>query len=330
MKVAGIVGLSVLIVALIVAALVASVPLQLWNISIADLRAKYQRPESKFTTLDGVELHYQDEGNPLGIPVVLLHGNFASLRTFDEWVPVLGDRYRLIRFDIPLAGLSGEDPSGNYTIDRRIELMNLLLDELRVERYFLVATSFNGPTAFRAAARQPDRVLGLALGNAGGLPRTPETNPNQPQSNPVLRWLYQYYRPRSFFEESVPNLIPDPAHRAVDTAEQFHLMVTAKGRSKKGAQIARQFDSQDAQSYLEKITAPVLLQWTTKGGERLLVDKDLVRFQAWLKNAPTETIEYDGAGHMLYQGAPQRTAPDVRRFLDRILDERAASLLPVS
>jgi pimeloyl-ACP methyl ester carboxylesterase len=326
-KAASIAGWSASVVAVAIAALVASFPLQLWNISVEDLRAKYQRAESKFAQLDGVEIHYQDEGNPSGFPIVLLHGNFASLRAFDEWVPVLGDRYRLIRFDIPLAGLSGADPSGNYTIDRRIELMNLLLDQLKVEKYFLVATSFNGPTAFRAAARQPDRVLGLVLGNAGGLPRTPETNPNQPESNPIVRWLYQYYRPRSFFEAAVPRLIPDPAHRDEKTAEQFHLMVTAKGRSKDGAQIAKQFDSQDAQSYLEQITAPVLLQWTTKGGERLLVDKDLVRFQAWLKNAPVETIEYDGAGHMLFQSAPQRTAPDVRRFFDRITDR---SLVPAS
>jgi hypothetical protein len=42
-------------------ALVASFPLQLWNVSLAELRAKYQRAESKFATLDGVELHYQKD-----------------------------------------------------------------------------------------------------------------------------------------------------------------------------------------------------------------------------------------------------------------------------
>ena len=319
-----IIGLLALVAVLLLGLLAASFPLQWWNISLQDLRARYQTPESRFMAIDGVELHYQDEGNPNGVPVVLLHGNFGSLRAYDDWVPLLGDRYRLIRFDIPAAGLSAPDTSGDYTIDRRILLMNQLLEALNVDEYFLVGTSFNGPTAFRTAAREPDRVLGMVLGNAGGLPRTAETNPNQPESNPLRRWLFQYYRPRSFFEAAVPGLIPNPAKRSAETAAQFHHMVTAKGRAAEGAKILGQFDSQDAQDYLEQVTCPVLLQWTTKGEQRLLVDKDLSRFQAWLSNTTVETIEYAGAGHMLYQSEPERTAADVGAFMDRVLADRAA------
>jgi pimeloyl-ACP methyl ester carboxylesterase len=318
-------GAFVLVLVAALALLAASFPLQWWNISLEDLRARYQRPESRYITIDGAEIHYQDEGDPNGVPVVLLHGNFGSLRAFDEWPDILGDRYRVIRFDIPVAGLSGFDTSGDYSIDRRIFLMNSLLAELNVHRYFIVATSFNGPTAFRAAAREPARVIGMVLGNAGGLPRTPQTNPNQPEANPVLRWLYQYYRPRSFFDAAVPGLIPDPAKRGPETAEQFHLMVTAKGRSQEGVKLLKQFDSSDAQAYLERVTCPVLLQWTTRGDQRLLVDKDLVRFQAWLINAPeVKTIEYDGAGHMLFQNAPEKTAADARAFMDSVLAGEAA------
>ena len=284
-----IIGLLVLAALLALGLLAASFPLQWWNISLEDLRARYQTPQSRFIDIDGAELHYQDEGNADGVPVVLLHGNFGSLRAFDDWVAVLGDRYRLIRFDIPATGLSGPDTSGDYTIDRRIFLMNLV------------------------------------LGNAGGLPRTPETNPNQPESNPLRRWLFQYYRPRSFFEAAVPGLIPNPAKRSADTAAQFHHMVTAKGRAAEGGKILGQFDSQDAQDYLEQVTCPVLLQWTTTGEERLLVDKDLSRFQAWLNNTSVATIEYAGAGHMLYQSEPERTAADVGAFIDRVLAERAAA-----
>jgi pimeloyl-ACP methyl ester carboxylesterase len=316
-------GLLALILVVALGILAASFPLQWWNISLADLRAKYETPQSRYLTIDGAQLHYYDEGNPNGVPVVLLHGNFGSLRTFDEWPPLLGGRYRVIRFDIPATGLSGFDTSGDYSIDRRIFLMNQLLDHLNVDRYFMVSTSFNGPTAFRAAAREPERVMGMVLGNAGGLPRTPETNPNQPESNPLRRWLFQYYRPKSFFDAAVPGLIPNPAKRGPETAEQFHLMVTAKGRSQEGIKILRQFDSRDAQQYLERITCPVLLQWTTKGEQRLLVDKDLVRFQAWLTNATVTTIEYDGAGHMLFQNVPERTAADARAFMERVLAEDA-------
>ena len=100
--------------------------------------------------------------------------------------------------------------------------------------------------------------------------------------------------------------------------------MAAKGRAAEGDKILRQFDSSDAQDYLEQITCPVLLQWTTSGKERLLVDKDLARFQEWLSSAAVETIEYEGAGHMLYQSEPERTAGDVGAFIDRVLAQRAA------
>ncbi len=308
---------SLLVVVIVLT--VVSFPLQWWNISLEDLRAKYRRPESRFIIIEGAELHYQDEGNPDGMAVVLFHGHLGSLRAFDEWVPVLGDRYRLIRFDMPATGLSGPDASGDYSIDRRILLKNRLLEHLRVDRHFIVGTSFNGPTAFRSAAREPDRVMGLVLGNAAGLPRAPGAGPNRPEPNPVLRWVYQYYRPRSFFERAVPGLIPDPTRWGPETVEQFYLMANAKGRGEEGTKVLRQFDSQDAPDYLKRIRCPVLLQWATEGRGPLLVDKDLSRFQEWLASASVETIEYEGAGHMLFQNAPQRTAPDVRAFLDRVM-----------
>jgi pimeloyl-ACP methyl ester carboxylesterase len=62
----------------------------------------------------------------------------------------------------------------------------------------------------------------------------------------------------------------------------------------------------------------------SRGDQRLLVDKDLVRFQAWLSNTSFETIEYDGTGHMLYQNAPEQTAADVRGFMDRLLTPAGA------
>lgn len=312
--------LIVLSIALLAGGLfVASFPLQWWNISVEDLRAKYQRPESQFVTIDGAKIHFQDQGNAEGKAVVLLHGNFANLRAYDEWLPFLGDRYRLIRFDSPLSGLSGADSTGDYSIERRIFLMRQLLEHLDVAEYFLVATSFNAPTAFRVASREPHSVLGLILGNAGGLPRTVANNPNRPEKDRIMRWIQQYYFPRSFFERTLVRLLPDPERRGDEIVEQFHLMVTAKGRPGEGGQILRQFDSQDAQSYLQKIAVPVLLQWTTDGDQPLLVDKDLVRYQAWLNSAPVQTIEYDGVGHMLYQNAPEQTATDAGSFMDAVL-----------
>jgi len=194
--------------------------------------------------------------------------------------------------------------------------MNRLLEHLEVDRYFIVGTSYNGPTAFRAAARYPERVIGLVLGNPGGLPRISDPNQSQPRTNPLSGWLARYYRPQSYFDQALPALIPDPGKRGPDIAQQFHLMTTAKGRL--------QYVTEDAPDYLERITGPVLLQWTERGGNpRIEADKQ--RFEDFLSNATVETIEYPDAGQMLYQNSPEETAADVREFMDRVLAREAAA-----
>ena len=47
--------------------------------------------------------------------VILLHGFCASLDTWEPWARVLSTDYRVIRFDLPGFGLTGPDPSGDYS-----------------------------------------------------------------------------------------------------------------------------------------------------------------------------------------------------------------------
>jgi hypothetical protein len=62
------------------AVLLLAVIIAVWayrDIPAARLEAKYSSPASKFMNIDGVRMHYRDEG--AGPPVVLVHAHFASL-----------------------------------------------------------------------------------------------------------------------------------------------------------------------------------------------------------------------------------------------------------
>ena len=48
---------------------------------------KYTDQNSKYLNIDGLKVHYKDEGE--AEVLVLLHGTFSSLHTFDTWALIL-------------------------------------------------------------------------------------------------------------------------------------------------------------------------------------------------------------------------------------------------
>src|SRR5271169_6803699 len=89
-------GLLVALGLTLSAALVPDIPVQ-------QLLATYASGASKFVEVDGLRVHYRDEGQ--GPPVVLLHGTGASLHTWEAWTAVLSPHYRVLRMDLPGFGL---------------------------------------------------------------------------------------------------------------------------------------------------------------------------------------------------------------------------------
>ncbi|MFM8517782.1 MAG: alpha/beta fold hydrolase [Nevskiaceae bacterium] len=53
----------------------------------AEVEARWAAPPSRFIVIDGVRLHYREEGS--GPPVVLLHANYASLFMWEPWASAL-------------------------------------------------------------------------------------------------------------------------------------------------------------------------------------------------------------------------------------------------
>ena len=81
------------------------------DIPVSELKIKYTNQFSKFIQIDGMDVHYRDEG--IGQVIVLLHGTGASLHTWDKWTKELKKKYRVIRLDLPAYGLTGPHPEKN-------------------------------------------------------------------------------------------------------------------------------------------------------------------------------------------------------------------------
>ena len=125
---------------------------------------------SKFADIDGVRVHYKDEGT--GPVVVLLHASYMNLHAWDGLVDRLKKDHRVIRLDLLTAGLTGVDTKDRYSMERNEELLDGLLKKLDVHQYALVGTSSGGIVAFRRAAAHPEETTRLVLINSAGMPRS--------------------------------------------------------------------------------------------------------------------------------------------------------------
>jgi len=109
----GVGGIALLVVALLCLVILINVRLDL---PIAALKQKYAGGASRFALIEGMNVHYRDEG--AGPPLVLIHGTLSSLHTWDGWVGQLAPHRRVIRLDLAGFGLTGPAPDRDYRAAR--------------------------------------------------------------------------------------------------------------------------------------------------------------------------------------------------------------------
>lgn len=116
-----------------------------------------------------LSLHYEvdDYTDPWTQPevVLMMHGNLECGQAWYAWVPHLARHYRVVRPDMPGYGQSTPPVPADFawTIDYPIDAFVGLMDQLRIEKFHLIAAKIGGFIARRFAARFPERVRTLTL-----------------------------------------------------------------------------------------------------------------------------------------------------------------------
>ena len=164
--------------------------------SRAELEATYP---GEYLAIDGLRLRLRDTG-PRDAPVViLLHGFCASLDTWEPWARALSAGYRVIRFDLPGFGLTGADPTGDYSDAREIKILSDLMDKLGVARASLVGSSMGGRIVWNFTALHPDRVTCLVLVSPDGF-ASPGFAYDHAPDTPLLMRALPYVAPISLLK----------------------------------------------------------------------------------------------------------------------------------
>ena len=302
---------GVVIVILIVTAVVAAIWLWTPDKDRASLESRYANGPNDFIEVAGLRLHVRDSG-PRDAPVViLLHGFGASLHTWEPWAQVLASDRRVIRFDMPGAGLTGADPTGDYTDTRGVQVLMALMDKLGVQRANIVGHSMGGRLAWRFAAEQPARVDKLVLIAPDGFASAGFEYGKKPNVPATLK-LMKFVLPKAILRMSLAPAYANPLAMTDAMVERYHDLMLAP--NVRASMIAKMEQSilQDPVPLLKRIAAPTLLLWGDK--DAMIPVGNSADYLGALPNATLVTLPE--AGHLLHEEVPS-ALQTVKTFLDK-------------
>ncbi len=288
---------------------------------VDELRERWAPEPSRFLEIDGMSVHLRDEGlrdnagngsADSGPPIVLLHGTSDSLHTWNGWAEVLGRDRRVIRFDMPGFGLTGPFPHDDYRIERYVEFVLTVLDELDVDKAVLGGNSLGGRIAWEAAHAAPERVPALVLVASAGYPADSSMPIGFRMAQiPLFEPLMTRMLPRSMIRASVRDVYGDPDQVTPELVDRYYELTLREGNR---AALVRRFAADDMEGDPERIRGleqPALVLWGAR--DRLLPPEAAGRFHEDLPNS--EMTLYEDLGHVPQEEAPTRTANRVRDFL---------------
>jgi len=122
-----------------------------------------------YAEIDGLRLHYVDEGPREGTPIVCFHGEPTWAYLYRKMLPPLvAAGHRVICPDYAGFGRSDKPTDrGWYSYDGHVELMTALLDRLELRGATVVVQDWGGPIGLRWAVEQEERVERLVVLNTG-------------------------------------------------------------------------------------------------------------------------------------------------------------------
>jgi 3-oxoadipate enol-lactonase len=111
---------------------------------------------------NGINIAYRLDG-PANAPVVVLSNSLmSSLAMWDDTLPALSDKYRVLRYDTRGHGQTQVTP-GPYSIASLAQDLISLLDALNIAKAHFVGLSMGGMICQYVGANHPERVLSLGL-----------------------------------------------------------------------------------------------------------------------------------------------------------------------
>lgn len=280
-------------------------------------------PDSRFITVNGVQVHYKTLGQ--GRPtLVLLHGFAASLFSWREVMGPLAETGTVIAFDRPAFGLTGRPMPGEwrgaspYSREFQAELTVGLMDALGVDEAVLVGNSAGGAVAVLTALRYLEGVRALVLVDAAiyhqgerfpswlrPILRTPQMRRLGPLSvRPIRDWGMDLGR----------SAWHDPSQITPEIWEGYTKPLQAENWDRALWEFMIASQGPSLPDRLDEVTVPALV--ITGDDDRIVPAELSVRLADELPDA--ELVVIPNCGHVPHEECPEPFLRAVSGFLKRL------------
>jgi pimeloyl-ACP methyl ester carboxylesterase len=255
----------------------------------------------------GVELPYVEQGDPTGVPVVLLHGGTDSWRSFEPVLPYLPPSIRAFALTQRGHGDADRPEAGYHPRDFAADVA-AFLDSQGLETAVVAGHSMGSTVALRFALDYPQRTHGLV----------PMGTFVRYGTNPVI----------VEFVDTVVSGLEDPIERSI--AREFQestlagpispsfLETTIDESLKAPARVWREMFAglleDDHVARLDRIAAPTLLIWGDQ--DAFVPESDQTTLLGLIAGSQLEI--YRGTGHAVHWEEPARFAADLVAFTERL------------
>jgi haloalkane dehalogenase len=273
-----------------------------------------------YVEVEGLRIHYLDEGPPAAAPVLLLHGEPSWSYLYRKMVPPLvAAGHRVVALDLVGFGRSDKPARReDYTYQRHVDWVRGALAALALSEVTLVCQDWGGLIGLRLVAEEPERFARVVAANTflptGDLPPGPaflawqrysQETPDFPVGSIVRSGCVTELAPEVIAAYDAP--FPDDRYKA--GARQFPLLVPTRPDDPASAANRRAWER------LRAFRKPFLTAFSdgdpiTRGADRLL--------QQAIPGAagqPHTTIA--GAGHFLQEDRGEELARVVADFIAR-------------
>ncbi|MDQ6761997.1 MAG: alpha/beta hydrolase [Bacteroidota bacterium] len=132
----------------------------------------------KYFDIRGIKMYYEIYGE--GKPLLMLHGNGGSIKSFSNTIPYFASKYKVIAVDSRAQGKT-IDSKDSLSFEMMADDVAALLDALHIDSAYVLGWSDGGINALLLAMRHPAIVIKLASSGANLWPDSTAFNP--------LAWL---------------------------------------------------------------------------------------------------------------------------------------------
>ena len=253
----------------------------------------------------GVRLHFVEQGDPQGPPVILLHGYSDSWVSYTRVLPLIDKKYHVYVPDLRGHGES-ERPASGYTFPDFAGDIIAFMDAKDIKKATIVGHSMGSFVAQHVATTAPERVEKLVLIGSAPAVRNGEVSQLQIEVNALTDPVPSKFV-TEFQRSVVTRPVPDEFMNSV--IEESLKLPARVWRDTMAGMLAK-----NSTVALSNIKAPTLIIW----GDRETVFPKRADQEVLRKAIPKAELKvYKGTGHCPNWEEPGRFVKDLQEFVER-------------